>query len=303
MHVRRSLAPTRATRARRTPRSRRLLAAALVATGLVVALGASGVSGLEPVRGAAASVLGPLERAVGPGEDAVSRARAEQAALAARLAVAERAVAATPDLAALLADPTLAGMPLVAARVVAVGASGPAGPERVTIDAGSRDGVEVDRTVVSAQGLVGRVVSVAPWTSDVLLLGSPGLAVGVRVGERGVLGEASGSAVTGAARPAPGLLSVGLVERGSMTTADAVTTLGSVGGRPYVAGIRVGTVRDVDPGVGRLAPTGTVTPAVDPTSLDVVAVVLGGERSTARPVVTPSAGAAAVPTPLPTDTG
>ena len=29
-----------------------------------------------------------------------------------------------------------------------------------------------DRTVVAAQGLVGRVVSVAPWTSDVLLVGS-----------------------------------------------------------------------------------------------------------------------------------
>lgn len=303
MHVRRSRASTRVARAPRGHRSRRLLAAALVGTGLVVALGASGASGFEPVRGAAASVLGPLERALGPGEDAVSRARTEQAALAARLAVAERAVGATPDLTALLADPTLAGMPLVAARVVAVGASGPAGPERVTIDAGSRDGVEVDRTVVTAQGLVGRVVSVAPWTSDVLLLGSPGLAVGVRVGERGVLGEASGSAVTGASRPAPGLLSLGLVERGSMTRADAVTTLGSVGGRPYVAGIRVGTVRDVDPGVGRLAPTGTLTPAVDPTTLDVVAVVLGGERSTPRPVVTPGAVGAAVATSSPTGTG
>ena len=189
--------------------------------------------------------------------------------------------------AGILEQPALAGARLVPARVVAVGASGPGGPERVTIDVGSRDGVEVDRTVVSAEGLVGRVVSVAPWTCDVLLLGSPDLAVGVRVGEGGVLGEASGSAVTGAARPAPGRLSVALVERGSMAAGDAGTTLGSVGGRPYVPGIRVGTVRSVDPGVGRLAPTGTLSPAVDATSLDVVAVVLGDARTAARPVVTP----------------
>ena len=300
MHVRRAPGP-QTTRTRRPPRSRRLLTAALVATGLVVAVGSSGASGFEPVRGAAASVLGPLERLLGPREDAVSAARAEQAVLAARLAAAEGAVAATSDLTALLTDPALAGRPVVAARVVAVGATGPAGPERVTIDAGSRDGVEVDRTVVAAEGLVGRVVSVAPWTSDVLLVGSPDLTVGVRVGGPGVLGQASGSAVTGAPRPAPGLLSLGLVERGSAAVGDAVTTLGSVDERPYVPGIRVGTVRSVDPGVGRLAPTCTLEPAVDTTSLDVVAVVLGDPRTTPRPVVTPAA--AASPSPTPTGTG
>ena len=293
MHVRRTPGPRttpapRTPRTPRSPRSRRILTGALVATGLVLAVGASGASGFAPVRGAAASVLGPLERILGPREDAVSAARAEQAVLAARLAAVESTVAATSDLSSLLADPALVGRPVIAARVVAVGATGPAGPERVTIDAGSRDGIQVDRTVVSADGLVGRVVSVAPWTADVLLVGGPDLVVGVRVGGRGVLGQASGSAVTGAPRPAPGLLSLGLVERGSAAVGDAVTTLGSVGERPYVPGIRVGTVRSVDPGVGRLAPRGTLEPAVDTTSLDVVAVVLGDPRAAPRPVVTPS---------------
>jgi rod shape-determining protein MreC len=119
-----------------------------------------------------------------------------------------------------------------------------------------------------------------------------------------VLGEASGSAVTGGARPAPGLLSLGLVERGTAAVGDAVTTLGSVGERPYVPGIRVGTVRSVDPGVGRLAPTGTIAPSADATTLDVVAVVLGDPRSTARPVVTPAAPASsATPAPAPGGTG
>ena len=292
MHVRRT--PTgrgpasgRATTGRgASTRSRRLLTGALVVTGLVVALGVSGAAGLEPVRGAAAAVLGPLERLLGPGDDEVSAARAEQAVLAARLAAAQREVAARHAVAGILETPALAGARLVPARVVAVGASGPAGPERVTIDAGSRDGVEVDRTVVAADGLVGRVVSVAPWTSDVLLVGSADLAVGVRVGPRGVLGEASGAAVAGGARPDPGLLSFALVDRGTATVGDVVTTLGSVGERPYVPGIPVGTVATVHLGVGRLAPTGTVTPAVDTTSLDVVAVVLTSGRTAPRPAAT-----------------
>lgn len=288
MHVRRTPAGRGTGTSGRgaSPRSRRLLTVALVVTGLVVVLGVSGATGLEPVRGAAATVLGPLERLLGPGDDELSASRADQAALATRLAAAQREVAALHATAGILEDAALAGARLVPARVVAVGASGPAGPERVTIDAGSRDGVEVDRTVVAAEGLVGRVVSVAPWTSDVLVVGSPDLVVGVRVGPRGVLGEASGAAPAGGARPEPGLLSFALVDRGAALAGDGVTTLGSVGDRPFVPGIRVGTVRTVQLGVGRLAPTGTVTPAVDTTSLDVVAVVLTAGRSTPRPTTT-----------------
>jgi rod shape-determining protein MreC len=300
MHVRRSSAgrgPGRSGRATsglatsgRAPsaRSRRVLAGAIAVTALVAVLGVSGAAGLEPVRGAAATVLGPLERLLGPGDDEVAAARAEQAALATRLAAAQREVEALHAGAAISATSALAGARLVPARVVAVGASGPAGPQRVTIDAGSRDGVEVDRTVVAAAGLVGRVVSVAPWTSDVLVVGSADLTVGVRVGPRGVLGEASGAALAGGARPGPGLLAFALVDRGDATVGDVVTTLGSVGDRPYVPGIPVGTVTTVDRGAGRLAPSGTVTPAVDITSLDVVAVVLTAGRSTPRPAVTGS---------------
>ncbi|WP_377643531.1 rod shape-determining protein MreC [Oryzobacter terrae] len=285
MHVRRTpaLRPAGSTvRRRRT----RLLGAGLVATALVALLGVGGVTDLPLVRSAAASVLGPLERLLGPDDDALATERAARTAAESRAAAAEREAAGRDELGVLLADPALAGQRLVAARVVAVGPSGPAGPERVTIDVGARDGVEADTTVVAAEGLVGRVVSVAPWTSDVLVVGSQGLAVGVRVGERGVLGSASGRAATGASRPMPGLLSVRLVQRGAMAPGDTVTTLGSVGARPYLPGVRVGTIREVDDRPGLLAPTGTLAPAVDPTSLDVVAVVLAPARSDPRPVAT-----------------
>lgn len=291
MHVRRTPALRPAPGGRRTSgRRRRLLATAVLLTAVVALLGAGGGVGaadLPAVRSAAATVLGPLERWLGPDGDALTAERAARAEAEARLAATTREADGRAELAVLLADPALTGQRLVAARVVGVGAGGPSGPERVTIDVGSRDGVEVDTTVVAAEGLVGRVVSVAPWTADVLVIGGPDLSVGVRVGERGVLGEASGAAAAGGVRPAAGLLSLALVDRGAMAPGDVVTTLGSVGGRPFVAGVRVGTVRTVDARPGRLAPTGTLCPAVDPTTLDVVAVVLAPARTQPRPVATP----------------
>ncbi len=271
---------------KRSVGARRAALAAGLLTALVVLLDLSGALDLAPVRGVAAAGLGPLERAVGPRDDATSRLQAENTRLRAGLADADRRLAGAADASALLADPAVDGLPLVLARVVAVGAPGPAGPERVTLDVGSRDGVEVDRTVIAAGGLVGRVVSVAPWTSDVLLVGGPDLVVGVRVGTDGVLGEASGTAADGVPAPAPGRLALTLVERGTMATGDTVTTLGSAGGRPFVAGIPVGTVSEVAPSAGRLAATGVLTPAVDTTTLDVVAVVVGPARSEPRPTAT-----------------
>ncbi|PKW28068.1 rod shape-determining protein MreC [Phycicoccus duodecadis] len=259
---------------------RRLLLAAVALTALALLLDLSGVGDLGVVRRAAAAALGPMERLVGPG--------ATDPADAARLRAAVTGGTSSAEVDRLLATPGTGGTRVVLARVVAVGQSGPAGPERVTLDVGARDGVEVDRAVVAEQGLVGRVVSVAPWTCDVLLVGSPEVTVGVRVGAAGVLGEASGAAAVGAAAPDPGTLSLSLVERGAMAPGDPVVTLGSVGGRPFVPGIRVGTVRGVRTGVGRLAPSGTLVPAVDTTSLDLVAVLLAPARSTARPVLTPT---------------
>ncbi|NHA67328.1 rod shape-determining protein MreC [Phycicoccus flavus] len=262
---------------------RRLVLVAVVLTALVLALDATGLTSLGPLRAGAATALGPLERLVAPRADPAAQER-----LRGSVQAAVAGPAADDRLAGLLAAPGVDGTPVVLARVVGVGPSGPAGPERVTIDAGSRDGVEVDRTVVSADGLVGRVVAVAPWTSDVLLVGAPELSVGVRVGARGVLGEASGTAAPGAAAPAPGTLSLALVERGTMRDGDPVVTLGSIDGRPFVPGVRVGTVREVERPAGRLAATGVVVPAVDVTALDLVAVVVPAPRRTPRPVVTPS---------------
>ncbi|SES12717.1 rod shape-determining protein MreC [Pedococcus cremeus] len=286
---------------RRRPSRRRLLVALLAATLVVVVADVSGWSATDRVRALGATVLGPLERVAGRGGGAAlaaSDSRAARTRLGYDAAVDARTTEEARQLRALLDSPGATGARLVPARVVAVGSQGAAGPERVTIDVGSRDGVTADRTVVNADGLVGRVVATGPWTSDVLLVGSADLAVGVRVGSAGTLGSLTGATgatgdtgatgMTGASgvRPRPaGQLDLQLVQRGSVAVGDAVTTMGSTGGRPFVAGVPVGRVSSVDPGGGRFAPTAAVQPSVDVTRLDVVGVLLTAPRTTPRTAV------------------
>ena len=272
---------------RPTRPSRRRLALALVAaTAALLVLDLVGGPGAPQVRAVGAAVFGPLERLAGgvgaqagPGGPAADDVRST-----AETAARDRRVSDAGQLADLLESPQTRGAPLVPARVVAVRAAGASGPERATVDAGSRDGITEGLTVVSADGLVGRVVSVAPWTADVLLLGAADATVGVRVGPAGTLG-----AVTGAAGPRPrpaGQLGLTLVQRGIVTVGDQLTTLGSPGGQPFQPGISVGRVIAVDPGRGQLAPTAAIAPAVDVRTLDVVGVLMGSPRSTPRPTVT-----------------
>ena len=82
-------------------------------TVVVVLAGVSGTSALEPVRGAAAAALGPLERLLGPKDDELSAARAESAQLTTRLAAAQREVAARSAVAGILEQPALAGATVV----------------------------------------------------------------------------------------------------------------------------------------------------------------------------------------------
>lgn len=267
-------------------RRRRFVALAVLLTLALVLVDLVGGPGPGLVRRGAATVLGPLERVLAPaghpGEEALQREndRLSSDLREARLAGADSAAVAT-----LLASPSTAGARVVPARVVGVGAPGPQGIVRITIDVGSRDGVSADRTVVTGEGLVGRVASVAPWTSDVLVVGGPDLVVGVRVGASGVLATMGASAASGADREA-GDLGVSLVETGGLRVGDEVRTLGSVDGRPFVPGVLVGTVSAVEPQRGRLAPSGTVHPAVDVGALSVVGVLLTAPRATPRPAVT-----------------
>ncbi|WP_139720276.1 rod shape-determining protein MreC [Serinicoccus chungangensis] len=164
---------------------------------------------------------------------------------------------------------------LLPARVVAVASgSSPVGGRTVTLDVGSEDGVRPDQTVVAVEGLVGRVLRVAPTSADVLLLGDPQVVVGVRFGEDGALGDVQADPVPGLPPRGHGQLTLTALGDTQIEVGARVRTLGSPDDVPYAAGIPLGTVVSVDPDRGQLGRTAVVEPFVDTDTLDLVAVVL-----------------------------
>lgn len=260
-----------------------LLAAALTlltAGVLVLDLARPGLA--DPAREAVATVAGPAQSFLAGWDDReLTRLTEERNALAGEVTRLEEEVRRHEQLERLDRASTWGDHSLVPARVVAFApGTNPVGGRTVTIDVGSEDGVHTDQTVVSAEGLVGRVLRVAPRTADVLLLGDAGVVVGVRFGADGALGSVE-------ARPHPGLpprghgeLTLTALGDSPIGVGDEVTTLGSPDDTPYAARIPLGTVTSVDPDRGQLGRTAVVRPHVDTDTLDLVAVVVvqGRER-------------------------
>lgn len=274
---------------------RRLL---VVLASLTVALLLSDLAGwsvADGVRRAGGLVLGPVQRALsGAPRDELAAVEAENVRLRTTTAEQQHRLDELGRLEELLGSTATTGRTLVPARVVATDVS-PLGGRSVTIDAGSRDGVRTDSTVVAADGLVGRVVAVSPWTSDVQVLGSAGSVVAVRVGPAGALGTVSPPAAGDSESRPRGSLRLALVVPSTPVVGDVVRTLGSVDEMPYAAGVVVGTVTAVDPDRGQPARGATVRPAIDPDAIDVVGVLVPTARTAPRP-----ATRATAPTTTPT---
>ncbi|HKJ12227.1 MAG TPA: rod shape-determining protein MreC [Ornithinimicrobium sp.] len=258
---------------------RKVLGVLLALTCAVLVLDLARPSWTEPVRAASASVFTPVQQAIrGWDRDELDRVAAERD----RLAVEVERLRGRQDAALAAGDldlPGTAGLRPVGARVVAATPqTSPAGARVVTIDAGSRQGVRADRTVLNADGLVGRVLRVDPSSAEVVLLGDRSVVVGVRVGREGALGSLSATAPSEVPRRGADELTLTAIGDSPMSVGDVVRTLGSPGDVPYSAGIEVGTVTSVDPDSGQLAGTAVVRPAVDADRLDTVVVLTGGQR-------------------------
>jgi rod shape-determining protein MreC len=247
-----------------------LLLTAFTLIGLDLRSAEGSVSGA--LRRGADTVLGPVQRVIGGagGDDAdLQELREDNARLAAELRRSEGLQRRVDELDRLLALPGASDYPMVPARVVAVGST-LGFSSTVTLDVGSRDGVEEGQTVVGGGGLVGRTLRVGPFTSTVLLLTDPGSTVGARLAAEGTLGLATG---TGDG------LTYELVEGGRVQVGDGLLTTGA---GTYVPGVPVGRVTSVDAAGGALVPTAQVEPYVDVTSLDLVGVITQPPRSTPR---------------------
>jgi len=157
----------------------------------------------------------------------------------------------------------------------------------LTLDKGSRHGIRVDMPVVAFQedleGLVGRVVTVGPGTSQVLPLYDPLCQVSVRLDESRFEGLASGQ---GAERLMLLMRYVKKIAADRIEYGDLVVTAGLGGQYPvYPAGINVGRVREIRAETYETSLTLEIEPVIDFDRLEHV-FVLG---------TAPAAPAAAAP--------
>lgn len=177
---------------------------------------------------------------------------------------------------------------VVAARVIATGQGG---VQAVTLDAGSGDGVLPGQTVLSGEGLVGRVTAVTAGTATVQLASAPDAVIGVAVSPRGQLGYIRGP---GKVR-GTGIMRLQMLSSAAqLKPGEAVVTGPSQGSQPYAPGIPVGRVTRLVSINGGLAEAADVRPYVNYSALSVVGIVIQQARHNPR-----FAGVPPLPHPLP----
>lgn len=258
----------------------------------------------QPLRSVGETVLGSAERAMagvvvpvrnlidslgglGSTDERIAALEQENAQLRAELDTVANDRARVEDLNALLGLVSTNDYTTVPAQVIAVGpAQGFAWT--VTIDAGSRDGVERDMSVISGAGLVGRTIDVGPTTSTVLLIVDATSSVGGRLSGTSQIGIVSGTGRQDS-------LTMQLLDPLAVVdVGDVVVSFGSEGGRPYAPGIPIGVVAEMRGTEGQLTRSAILEPYVDISRLDIVGVVLrapeGPPRSTLDPALTSVGG-------------
>jgi rod shape-determining protein MreC len=253
-------------------------------------------------------VAGFFGRAGGAGSNGQVAALQQQIVrLRAELSQEQLSKAESQQLSQLLQLSGRGGYRIVAARVIAIG-QGYA--QTVTLDAGSRDGVQPEETVLDGQGLVGTVTAVNAQTCTVLLATDATSVVGVTLASSGQVGWVTGPGKT---RSGSGLLRLQVLDASAvLSPGEQLVTSASVHDRPYVPGVPVGVISQVENQAGSLTALALVRPYVDFTSLGVVGIVVEPPARNprfsvlppapqARPVptvtVTVTPGASAGPTP------
>jgi rod shape-determining protein MreC len=220
-------------------------------------------------------------------QDQVIRLRAE-------LSQAQLSKADYQQLSQLLQLSGRGGYRIVAASVIAIG-QGYA--QTVTLDAGSRDGVRPQETVLDGQGLVGTVTAVNPQTCTVLLATDATSVVGVRLAGSGDIGWVTGEGTT--ATGATLLRLQVLNATAALSPGQQLVTSASVHDRPYVPGVPVGVISQVENRAGSLTAMALVRPYADFSALGVVGIVVVPPRHDPRYSVLPPSPKA---TPRPTVT-
>ncbi|MEO3814575.1 rod shape-determining protein MreC [Sphaerisporangium sp. B11E5] len=263
-----------------------------------------GDSLFEPFRSLGTSVFGWAEQAgtavVRPVGDFVTtftsapearrhlaRLRAENARLRGELTARGLDRRRSAELSAMLGLSGLGRYRVVAAQVIARRGV-PGFEDAVEIDAGSRDGVRPEMTVLNGDGLVGRVVHTGPSSSTVVLLTDPASSVGARVEQSNKVGLVTGLGPSAEGRFVRFRL---LDSVSSLTVGSRIVSFGSERGTPYAPGLPIGTIERVEPTPGELTRVAYARPFADFTALDVVGVVVQAPARDPRDAMLPPAPA------------
>jgi rod shape-determining protein MreC len=268
--------------------------------------------GASPARGLGADIFGPIERVThdvtdpvasvfdsitgGPSaQGTITTLQRQNAELRAALSAAQLNKSARKQLAQLL-QLDAGGYRIVTANVIAAGGGF---SDTVTLDVGSDDGIKADETVLNGSGFVGLVTQVSANTSTVLLASDASSVVGVQLAGSGEIGAVTG---TGKSLSGSAMLRLSLFDANAVLhPGQQVVTYASVGDKPQVPGVPVGTIMSVSDNAGALTQTALVRPAVSFTSLGVVGVVVQVPRHGARisilPRPAPTVTVTATPSP------
>ena len=255
--------------------------------------------GASPARNIGADIFGPIERVThdltdpvaslfdsvtgGPSaQNTIASLQRENAELRAQLSSAQLSRTAQQQLAQLLQFDA-SGYRIMAANVIAAGGGY---SDTVTLDVGRNDGIKPDETVLNGSGFVGTVTQVSEDTSTVLLANDASSVIGVQMQGSGEIGAVTG---TGNSMSGSPMLRLTLFAANTaLEPGQQVNTYASVGDRPEVPGVPVGTIVSVASSPGSLTQTALVRPFVNFTALGVVGIVVQVPRHNPRASILPS---------------
>jgi len=148
---------------------------------------------------------------------------------------------------------------LLAAEVI--GRNADTWNSQILLDKGERQGVKRGQNVISAQGLLGRVMEVSALSSKVMLLTDPDSAVSGVLAKSGTYGIVKGGHGTG--------LNLEYIPQGvSVEVGEEVSV--SSASRIYIRGLPIGKVASVKGGLEELFQQIQLTPSADPYRMGVV---------------------------------
>jgi len=269
-------------------RARLLLVVLIVTSLFLITLDLRGVKVIEGFKQGTQTVLSPFQRAgavvlnpvkdffsdvthLGRTRSQIEKLEAENANLKIKLLNRKNADAQLKQLEDILDLAGMAGYKVLNAKVISHGSS-QSFSQTITIDSGSNAGIKKNMTVLSQFGLAGVVKDVYPNSALIQLASDPAFKVGARIAGSQQIGILSGRGNRSA--------SLQLLDNSTtVKVGDVLLARGSVANRPFVPGVPLGYVSQVDNSAGAVAQTATIRYYTNFSTLGVVAIVVSGPTS------------------------